>query len=71
MKKLRKLTIFMLLLLGILGFLALITEAPAVSASASGGTFCDEGKTLYCWTQIPYWYCLDKGYYHCADPVNK
>ncbi|MCW1310031.1 MAG: hypothetical protein QXP04_05040 [Candidatus Nanoarchaeia archaeon] len=67
MAKLKKVIIYLLLLLGIWVFLTLLTEAPAGFA---GGTFCNEGKNLYCWAQIPYWYCLGNGYIHCTDPVQ-
>lgn len=68
MKKLKKFFVTALLLLAAFGFLATITELPI--ASAGGGTFCDEGKELYCWTSIPYWLCLSEGGTHCADPVE-
>jgi hypothetical protein len=71
MKKLNKLIVSALLLVAAFGFLMLITEMLPVPASAVKGTYCDSGKTYYCWTSPPYWQCLtDKGGINCTDPVN-
>ncbi|MCW1310030.1 MAG: hypothetical protein QXP04_05035 [Candidatus Nanoarchaeia archaeon] len=65
MAKLKKVIIYLLLLLGIWVFLTLLTEAPAGFAE---GLFCNEGKNLYCWTSIPYWECRSFGGPKCVDP---
>jgi hypothetical protein len=71
MKKLKKLIVSLLLLVAAFGFLMLITGMLSVPASAEKGTYCDSGKTMYCWTSLPYWECRDQiGGVHCADPVN-
>ena len=56
-----------LLIMAAIGFLAILTGAPAAIAQG-GGTYCDDGKTLYCWTSLPYWQCLTQvGGVNCAD----
>jgi len=71
MKKLNKLIISIWTAYAVFGFLALITEMPVGTASAEQGVYCDAGKTLYCWTSLPYWECRTQlGGIHCSDPVN-
>lgn len=69
MKKVRRFISLLLVVFAIVGFLSLLTQSQNIISY--GGTFCNEGKNLYCWAQIPYWYCLDNGYYRCSDPIQQ
>ncbi|MBC7362696.1 MAG: hypothetical protein H5U06_10530 [Candidatus Aminicenantes bacterium] len=45
---------------------------PAKASQGNEGTFCDSGKTYYCWISFPYWQCLSTiGGLRCADPIQK
>lgn len=65
---LKKLLIIIVLVLVTVGFLEMVIQPPLI---IGGGTFCDEGKELFCWTSIPYWECRDYGGPQCADPVQQ
>ena len=69
MKILRNLVVPIILLLGVIGFLAVITELPVVYTA--GGKYCNEGSQLFCWTSLPDWYCLTAtGGTKCVNPDN-
>lgn len=60
------------LILAICLLIMTIVIKPAKASQGNEGTFCDSGKTYYCWISFPYWQCLSTfGGVRCADPVQK
>ncbi len=59
------------LILMIIILMTIILIKPAGAIQDNEGTFCDSGKTFYCWISYPYWRCLSYiGGLRCADPIK-